>query len=90
MEDQPRCIKANPLSYAMHKKVDDTLDELLEEGVIEPVKFSEYACIMVAVNKSDDKARDCGNYILVRTLPNTKSGGYNCCKIQKVEKNLAN
>lgn len=65
MEDQPRCIKANPLSYAMHKKVDDTLDELLEEGVIEPVKFSEYACIMVAVNKSDDKARDCGNYLYV-------------------------
>lgn len=41
----------------MRKKVDETLDELPKEGVIEPVKFSEYACTIVAVKKPDGKVR---------------------------------
>ena len=62
VQDQPKFFKANPLPYAMRKKVDEALDELLAEGVIEPVKFSEYACPIVVVKKPNGKVRVCGNY----------------------------
>lgn len=56
--------KAAPVPYASRHKVDAALDDLLDQGVIEPVRFSDYACPIVVVNKPDGKVRICGNYKL--------------------------
>ena len=42
--NEVRLYKASPVPYASRRKVDDALDDLLDQGVIEPVKFSKYAC----------------------------------------------
>ena len=56
--------RAAPVPYAMRNKVDETLDELIKQGVIEPVKYADYACPIVVVQKPDGKVRICGNYKL--------------------------
>lgn len=56
--------KAAPVPYAMRDKVDEALDDLIELGVIQPVKFADYACPIVVVKKPDGKVRLCGNYKL--------------------------
>ena len=50
---------ARPLPYAMKAKVDVELDRLIEEGILEPVEFSEWAspvvilmiCLLLACHK---------------------------------------
>ena len=62
--DKATFYKAAPVPYAMRQKIDETLDELLDQGVIEPVKFADYACPIVVVKKPNGKVRICGNYKL--------------------------
>uniref|UniRef100_A0AAV2K5K2 Gypsy retrotransposon integrase-like protein 1 n=1 Tax=Knipowitschia caucasica TaxID=637954 RepID=A0AAV2K5K2_KNICA len=48
----------------MRKKVETELERLTKQGVIEPVKFSEWAAPIVPVLKPDGGARICGDYKL--------------------------
>ena len=62
---QPRFCKARPVPYAYRSRVEQELQRLEEEGVIEPVQFSDWAAPIVPVHKSDGKSlRICGDYKL--------------------------
>lgn len=52
------------MPYAIRKKADEILDELLKEEVIKLVNFLEFTCPIVDVKKPDGKVRVCGNYKL--------------------------
>lgn len=49
--------KAAPVSYAARKQIDATLDDLLEDGIIKPVKTADFACPIIAVPKPDALSR---------------------------------
>ena len=47
---------------ALREKVDAELDRLLQQGIIEPVEFSEWAAPIVPVVKPNGALRICGDY----------------------------
>ena len=58
----PRFCKARLVAYALRGKVNAELDRLQQEGIIEPVEFSEWAAPIVPVMKSNGSLRICGDY----------------------------
>lgn len=56
---KPIFCKAFHVSYALHEKVDKELESL---GIIEPMQYSEWAAPIVAVLKTDQLIRLCGDY----------------------------
>ena len=54
--------EARSVPYMMRGKIECTLDCLQSEGVISPVEFSDWACPIVHVLKSDGSIRICGDY----------------------------
>ena len=59
---QPIFFKPRPLPYAMKAKVERELENLLHEGVIEPVQYSDWAAPVVPVLKPNGQIRLCGDY----------------------------
>ncbi len=49
----PRFCKARPVPYALRSLVDKGLDRLMEQGIIEPVQFADWAAPIVPVLKAD-------------------------------------
>ncbi len=62
VKEEPKFFKAAPVAYATRQKIDKCLDEMLEQGVLEAVKFSDYACPIVVAPKPNGQIRICGNY----------------------------
>lgn len=59
----PKFCKPRPIPYAYCEKVENELNQLTDLGIIEPVKFSEWAAPIVPMLKSDGSSiRICGNY----------------------------
>lgn len=58
----PHFCKARLAPYALKGAIEQELDRLEASGVIEKVKFSEWATLVVAVSKSDRSVRLCGDY----------------------------
>ena len=59
----PKFCSARPVPYAMCPMVDEALDKLVEQNVIEPVQFSDWAAPIVPVLKADKKTvRICGDF----------------------------
>ena len=50
------------MPYALKVKIEKELDRLEQDGVIEPVTFSEWAAPIVPVLKKDGTVRICGDY----------------------------
>ena len=61
---QPRFCKARTVPYALKGKIEKELDRLVQQGVIEPICFSEWAAPIVPVLKKDGTVRICGDYKL--------------------------
>lgn len=61
---QPRFHKPRPIPFALKERVDQELERLEKEGIIESVKFAEWAAPIVPVVKSDGSVRICGDYRL--------------------------
>ena len=60
---KPRFCKARTIPYAYRKMVDAELDKLVEQGILTPVQFLEWAAPIVPVLKSDKKhVRICGDF----------------------------
>ena len=58
----PRFFKARSVPFAMQQKVEKELERLQEQGIIEPVQFSDWAAPIVPVLKPDGSVRICGDY----------------------------
>ena len=61
---QPRFCKARTVPYTLKEKIEKELDHLVEQGVIEPICYSEWAAPIVPVLKKDGTVRICGDYKL--------------------------
>ena len=60
----PKFYKPRPVPYAMRNLVEKELERLQLQGIIEPVKFSDWAAPIVPVLKKDGGIRICGDYKL--------------------------
>ena len=70
----PKFHKARVLPFAMKEKVEKELERLEKEGVISPVKHSEWAAPIVPVSKRDGGLRLCGDYkVTVNLATNTET-----------------
>ena len=59
----PKFCKARTVPYAYRAMVDAELDKLVEQGILTPVQFSDWAAPIVPVLKSDKKSvRICGDF----------------------------
>ena len=58
----PKFLKARPVPFSLRDRVDLALDSLLKDGIIEPVKFSTWACPIVPVVKPTGQIRICGDF----------------------------
>ena len=59
----PKFCKARTVPYAMQELVEKELDRLVDEGILEPIQFAEWAAPIVPVLKSDKKTvRICGDF----------------------------
>ena len=60
---KPRYCKARPIPYSMRTVVEQELDRLLSEGILESVKFADWASPIVPVLKADGRSvRICGDF----------------------------
>ena len=60
----PKFYKARPVPLAMQQRVTAELDRLQAEGIISPIKVSDWATPIVPVLKKDGTIRVCGDFKL--------------------------
>ena len=60
--ETPKFFKSRPVPFALREKVEQELSHLQQEGIIEPVEFSDWATTIVPVVKANGKLRICGDY----------------------------
>ena len=60
--EKPQFFKARPVAYPLREKIETELDQLVKEGTIEPVEFSEWTTPIVPIVKEDGTIRICGDY----------------------------
>ena len=71
----PRFCKARPVPYAIREEVEREIERLVEQGIYEPVKYSDWACPIVPVRKDNGEIKVCGDY--KQTIkPRTKCDTY--------------
>jgi hypothetical protein len=58
----PKFSRAYDVPYAILKEVDKELDELLEQGILKPVSYSEWASPLVTVPKEQGGVRLCADF----------------------------
>ncbi|KAL2088270.1 hypothetical protein ACEWY4_015169 [Coilia grayii] len=58
----PKFCKPRNVPYALREAVEKELVKLETEGVISPIKYSEWAAPIVCVPKKGDRVRICGDY----------------------------
>ena len=50
-QTRPRFCKPRPLPHAMQKRVEQEIDQLKQEGILQPVEFSDWSAPVVPVLK---------------------------------------
>ncbi|XP_056136247.1 uncharacterized protein K02A2.6-like [Lampris incognitus] len=60
----PRFFRPRSVPYAIRAKVDEEIDRLIKEGIITPVKYSDWAGPVVPILKPGGTVRLCGDYKL--------------------------
>ena len=79
---QPHFYKHRNIAYALRGRVESELERLEKQGVIEPVKYFEWAAPIVPVLKSDQSSvRICGDY----TLRVNQVAKLDCYHIPRIE-----
>jgi len=61
---KPVFCKARPVPYSIRSSVDKQLDKLVEQNIIEPLPFSDWAAPIVPIMKQDKTVRICGDFKL--------------------------
>ena len=71
---RPHFFRPRPVPFALKGRIEEELERLQRDGIIEPVKFSEWAAPVVPVLKSDGSLRLCGDYkVTVNSVANVES-----------------
>ena len=69
-DSSPRYFKHRPVPHSLRDSVEAELTRLQTQGIIEPVRFSEWAAPVVPVLKKDGSIRLCGDYkVMVNAVP---------------------
>ena len=63
-QSRPRFCKPRPVPYAMRDRVEQEIERLKQQGILQPVEFSDWAAPIVPVLKNDGSVRICGDYKL--------------------------
>ncbi|XP_061564077.1 uncharacterized protein K02A2.6-like [Cololabis saira] len=63
-EAAPRFFKPRTVPYAMRAKVEAEIERLVQQKIMQPVKYAEWAAPIVPVLKPDNSVRICGDYKL--------------------------
>ncbi|UYV71831.1 K02A2.6-like [Cordylochernes scorpioides] len=58
----PVFCKARSLPFAMKKKVEDELEDMVDKGILEPLDYADWAAPIVPVLKKDGRIRICGDF----------------------------
>ena len=58
----PVFCRARTVPYALREKREEEISRLQDQGIIEPLRFSDWAAPVVPVVKSDGRTRLCGDY----------------------------
>lgn len=61
-DHQPKFCQARGVPYALRPKVEAEIERLLQQGVIAPVQFSDWATPIVPVMKKNGGVRICGDF----------------------------
>ena len=62
---KPRYCKAHPVPYPVQTVVKQELDRSVSEGILESVKFADWASPIIPVLKADGRSvRICGDFKL--------------------------
>ena len=85
---KPRFFKPRPVPYAYREKVEQELRRLEHDGIIQPVRFSEWAAPIVPVLKANGSMRICGDYRLTVNQAAQKES-YPLPRIEDLLSNLA-
>ena len=85
---KPRFFKPRPVPYAYREKVEQELRRLEHDGIIQPVRFSEWAAPIVPVLKANGSMRICGDYRLTVNQAALKES-YPLPRIEDLLSNLA-
>lgn len=62
INSKPIFIKARPVPYALKEKVNTEINRLIEQGILKPVSYAEYASPIVPVLKRNGSIRLCADY----------------------------
>ncbi|KAL5491807.1 hypothetical protein EMCRGX_G017171 [Ephydatia muelleri] len=61
---KPAFFKHRPVPFALRQRIEAELDRLEKEGIIEAVRFSDWAAPIILVVKRDGSVRICGDFKL--------------------------
>ena len=61
---KPMFLKPRPIPFALSQRVEAEFDRLEKAGIIESVRFSDWAVPIVPVVKNDGTVRICGDFKL--------------------------
>ncbi|XP_037521344.1 uncharacterized protein K02A2.6-like [Rhipicephalus sanguineus] len=79
----PRFCKARPVPFALRDKVSAEIDRQVQEGVLSPVRVSEWATPIVPVVKRNGEIKLCGDFKLI-VNPATHFEQYPLPKIEDI------
>ena len=84
----PKFCRARRVPYALRDRVNEKLEQLKKTGMIEPVRFSEWAAPIVSLVKSSGAIRICGDYKLTAN-PAARADMYPLPRIEDILASLA-
>ena len=85
---QPKFLKARSVAFALRPRIESELDCLQEQGVISPVKHSDWATPIVPALKKNGSVRICGDY-RVTVNPAINAEQYPLPKVTDIFANLS-
>ena len=86
--EAPAFHKARPVPFAKRKRLSERLDHVESQGIIEKVQYSEWAALIIAVDKPDGGVRICGDF-KTTISPVIEVDKYPLPKIEEIFTNIA-
>ena len=79
----PKFFKARNVPFAIKGKVEEQLDREIQQGILRPVEFSDYASPVVPVMKPDGSVRICADFKMT-VNPNLHTDKYPLPRIEEL------